>query len=245
MTDSALIPSVIFEDDNLLVFDKPSGLVVNKSQTTPTGTLQDYLLESKNFKELLSKYSNEENPEFDEFISRVGVVHRIDKDTSGLILVSKDPVTFKNLQKLFRDRLIHKEYIAVAHGKLNDELFEIDAPIGRDRSNRMKYAISPRGKEAFTSFEVLNRIQYDDFWVSSVKCFPKTGRTHQLRVHLAAMGSPIIHDVIYSGRRQLKWVKETLEIDRMLLHASKMAFEYNNKKVSFESEMPSIFEKFL
>ena len=124
---------VVFENENFIVFNKPSGLIVNRSQTVKDATLQDYLEEN-------IEIESDDDAE-SEFNQRNGIVHRLDKDTSGIILVAKNDRYFVYLQSLFKDRNIKKEYVTVCLGKIDEERFEIDAPIGRDPKSRFKYAI--------------------------------------------------------------------------------------------------------
>lgn len=231
---------IIFENDNLYVFFKPAGLVVNKSNTSPEGTLQDYLISNLNF---------EYDPASEEdFISRTGLIHRLDKDTSGLLLVAKNKESFDYFQHQFKERRVSKEYLAVVYGNLVEDEFEVDAPIARNRKHRMKYAISKDGKDATTRFVVQKRMQLLGQSVTVIKCFPYTGRTHQLRIHLCAMGASILGDVVYGGKRQLKWAYNVAGITRMMLHATRLGVyleEGDNNMTWFESEPPVEFSRFL
>ncbi len=213
---------------------------MNKSDTSPDGTLQDYLISEYGY--LYDKTSD------DDFISRTGLIHRLDKDTSGLLLVAKNKDSFDYFQNQFKERRISKEYLAVVYGNLVEDEFEIDAPIARNRKHRMKYAISKNGKDATTRFVVHKRLQLLGQSVTVLKCFPYTGRTHQLRIHLCAMGTAILGDVIYGGKRQLKWAFNEAEITRMMLHAARLGVylnESDNDMTWFESEPPVEFSKFL
>lgn len=232
---------IIFENENLYVFYKPSGLVVNKSETSPGGTLQDYLIDELNFS--YDHYSE------DDFLSRTGLVHRLDKDTSGVLLVAKNKESFAYFQHQFKERRVSKEYLAVVYGNLVENEFEVDAPIARNRKHRMKYAISKDGKDAVTRFIVNKRMQLQDHAVSVLTCLPYTGRTHQLRVHLCAMGTPILGDIIYGGKRQLKWAfGSEVGITRLMLHATRLGIYLNEKDTDmtwFVAESPQEFVRFL
>ena len=139
-------PKVIFENNDLFVFDKPSGLVVNLSKTSPENTLQNSLIDD---------YGLVYNPDSEfEFISRAGIVHRLDKDTSGVIIVAKNKDSFEFLQSQFKERKVHKEYIALVSGRIGDKEIHIDAPIGRDKTNRIRQAIDQDGRESFTKIDV-------------------------------------------------------------------------------------------
>lgn len=234
--------NILHENDNFLIIDKPSGLVVNRSKTSPDNTLQDLLESSKYF---TPENKEESVPAGDDFTSRTGIVHRLDKDTSGLIFVALNEKTFVNMQKKFKSRKVKKEYIAVVLGKLPNDVIEINAPIGRDNKNRTKFVVSKSGKEAFTRVALISTTELAGRKVTSVLCKPTTGRTHQLRVHLCALGTPILGDKIYGGRKQLKWAREEASIDRLMLHASKLEFELDDIKYSFFADAPSEFGAFL
>ena len=229
---------VVFENENFIVINKPSGLVVNRSQTVKdTATLQDYLNENI---ELESDDDLES-----EFNKRNGIVHRLDKDTSGIILVAKNDKYFTYLQSLFKERKIKKEYVAVVLGQVNEERFEIDAPIGRDPKSRFRFAIVRGEKESQTYFERIKLISESENNYTSLKCFPKTGRTHQIRVHLAAYGFPILGDKTYSSARDSE-LYENLGINRLMLHSKSVTFnDMNNEEFSFECEIPEEFSKFM
>jgi len=217
---------ILYEDSYILVLNKPSGVVVNKSVTSSDITIQDKI----------AGYIVADDEE-SEFFQRAGIVHRIDKDTSGVLLIAKDIGSFKRLQKQFKRREVTKEYIAVVHGEIKDDMFEVNAPIKRNPSNRLKYAIVEGGKEAVTRFEKLKTINN----LTVLKCFPKTGRTHQIRVHLTALGHPIIMDTLYSNVLQLSEAKE--KFPRMLLHATKITIKHpqSGEMVTFEAPLPAEF----
>ncbi len=240
---------IIFEDDSLLVFDKPPGLVVDKSETQTTGTLQNWLEE--NYPEIKAE--------------RMGIVHRLDKDTSGVILIAKTEAVLQNLQGQFKDRKTKKEYVALVHGKVT-ESGVVEGAIGRNPGNREKFIVLEEGKEAMTEYEPisnlffklplagqsffndLNKIQlrklermnYDQF--SLVRCFPKTGRTHQIRVHLKYLGHPIVADEKYVGRRMYRLDKRWCP--RMFLHAEKIGFYHpsSGEWMDLESKLPEDLE---
>ena len=228
---------VVFENENFIVFNKPSGLIVNRSQTVKDSTLQDYLDEN-------IEMESDDDVE-SEFNQRNGIVHRLDKDTSGIILVAKNERYFTYLQSLFKERIIKKEYLAVCLGKIDEERFEIDASIGRDPKSRFKYAIVRGEKESQTYFEREKVTNEGETFFTSLKCFPKTGRTHQIRVHLAAYGFPILGDKTYSSQRDSN-LYENLGINRLMLHSKSVTFNgMDGEDFSFECEAPEEFLKFM
>lgn len=219
-------PTIIFEDDNLLVIDKPSGLIVNSSITAKSTTLQDMLNE---------KYKLVVNRD-NEFSSRSGIVHRLDKDTSGLLLIAKNEATFMDLKQQFMDRKVYKKYVAVVYGGVKDEQAEIDAPILRNPANRTRFIVSDSGRPALTKYTLVQKT--DAF--SLLDVFPQTGRTHQIRVHFSALGHPVVGDYLYASRHQLH--ESSDKFSRLMLHAAAISFYYNNTKQLFESILPSDFK---
>jgi 23S rRNA pseudouridine1911/1915/1917 synthase len=237
-------PTIIFEDNDLLVLDKPAGLVVNKSPTTPEGTLQDFLVEKYPdlFSVKLDKKQAAAKAALPDFIDRAGIVHRLDKDTSGVIVVAKTPQAFSNLQKQFKSRGVQKEYIALVAGIIEDKKVEIEAPIGRNPKKGLKFAVVSSGRDAQTYVEKIEEVQIEGRKYSLIKVEPKTGRTHQIRVHLAAMNHPVAGDKLYSRRKDLK--DDDNIFGRMMLHAIKIGFKHpkSNEDVSFESPSPPEFK---
>ena len=203
-----LDPKIIFEDDYLVALDKPSGLVVNRSNTHTGVTLQDFVEEQIDMED--------ENEETD-FTNRSGILHRLDKDTSGVILMAKDPDTFTNILAQFKNRQISKEYKAVLMGTLPENIIDIDAGIKRNPKFSFKYAISPEGRSSQTHIEKVKEIEIDGRFYTSVTVRPKTGRTHQIRVHCAALNRPIACDEIYCTRKEYEISRENFP--RLMLHA--------------------------
>ncbi|MFC1756016.1 RluA family pseudouridine synthase [Patescibacteria group bacterium] len=224
---------IIFEDDSLVVIDKPSGVVVNISESSPENTIQN---------ELQKTFSGKDSGAMGfEFSKRTGVVHRLDKDTSGVLIAAKNEESFFSIKNQFKERLVKKHYIALVFGELEDPIVEVDAPIARNPKNRIKMAIVDGGRNAESRFELDEVIDYGDEKLSVVNCYPTTGRTHQLRVHLAAMKHPIVADPIYMTRKQFTMFEQDFE--RLMLHAWKIQFNHpkTNNELSFEAPLPKVF----
>ncbi len=229
----------LFEDDFILVVNKPSGLVVNNSATSSPQTLQN-LLKSPSQQETLPPEPEDELIE-SEFTQREGIVHRLDKDTSGVLIVAKNEEAFTSLQKQFKDRTIAKEYVAWVIGEIADDKFEINAPIKRNPRSRFKFAVVADGKDAFTAFEKVKTVEINDQKATLLKVYPKTGRTHQIRVHLSAFDHPIIGDEIYGTKKQLEdWYQV---FPRLMLHSQKITFNHpiNGNLMSVEAPLPPEF----
>lgn len=208
-------PKIIFEDSYILVVDKPSGLVVNRAATVKKRTLQDWVEEKIKIRGLGLK------PDSD-FVRRSGIVHRLDKDTSGVMVIAKTAEAFTYLQSQFKQRRVVKKYLALVHGCLEPRRGNIKLPLARNPSNKKKFAVCLGGRSSETNYRVLKR--YDKLLhhrlkrtVSLIELQPKTGRTHQIRVHLKHIGHPIVADPIYLGKKRLKQDKELSP--RLFLHA--------------------------
>ena len=229
---------VIFENQNFIVVDKPIGIVVNRSETSKDNTLQDWVEEN-----ILTDLEENEESESD-FFSRSGIVHRIDKDTSGILLIAKNEEYFEYLQNIFKTREVEKKYIVLAMGKIEDGRFEIDAPIGRNPKNRFKYAIIRDGKESQTYFEKIKDVNIDGNEFTLLYAYPRTGRTHQIRVHLGANGTPVAGDQIYLSEKEQDFCK-SCKIDRLMLHSLSIKFTgMEGEEFYFESEVPLEFTKY-
>jgi 23S rRNA pseudouridine1911/1915/1917 synthase len=228
--------NVVFENEDFVVIEKPNGVVVNRSETQANETLQDFI--DKNILRI------EDLEEGTEFKSRSGLVHRLDKDTSGILLVAKNLDSFTKLQEKFKSREVEKKYVCVVLGEVLDDRFEIDAPISRNPNNRFKYAVVRDGKEAQTYFEKIKTIDVNGYKLTSLFAFPRTGRTHQIRVHLTANNCPVVIDPIYMSQKEQE-LSEILDIHRLMLHAKSLKFDYNGKEYFFESKLPKEFEKYI
>lgn len=233
----------IYEDEYILALDKPSGIAVNRSDTMKDPTIQDYLENELGMKiDPIVEETETEDEYPSEFSSRTGIVHRLDKDTSGVLLIAKTEEVFKDLIRQFKERETKKEYIALVHGKVAYELFEIDAPIKRNPTSPMKMGIVADGKEAFTSFERLKVITIGEKKYTLLRAIPKTGRTHQIRVHLTAADHTIAHDPIYCTQKVFE--EDTQEFSRLMLHAQRLfcVHPVTNEELVLESPLPIEFD---
>lgn len=215
---------IIYEDSDLLVVNKPRGMVVHPSAGHHSGTLVNALLfHCKD----LSGINGVERP---------GIVHRIDKDTSGLLVVAKNDYTHVHLSEQLAKKDIKRVYEAIVHGEIPHEKGMIDAPIGRDPKDRQKMGVVENGKHAVTHFRVLHR--YTDF--THIECMLETGRTHQIRVHMKYIGNPLVGDPKYGPRK-------TLDIDGQALHAKLIGFTHPSTKewLEFKVDAPEYFSNVL
>ncbi len=220
--------NIIYEDRDILILDKPSGVIVNKADTTKNEiTVQDFLESKYNF----------ENPtgSDSDFYKRAGIVHRIDKETSGILITAKNKESFENLQAQFKERKVEKTYVALVHGDVKSNEGEISVPIGRLPWNRKRFGVMVGGKEATTYYKVIERINK---LYTLLELYPKTGRTHQIRVHLKYLNHPIFGDEFYAGRKTSRSDRKIL--NRFFLHARKISFFHpkTGKKIEFESDLP-------
>jgi 23S rRNA pseudouridine1911/1915/1917 synthase len=237
---------IIFEDEQFLVLNKPAGIVVNKSDSAKETTVQEWM-EEKLASEVLAVTGESEIEK--EFISRGGVVHRLDKDTSGLLLLAKNPESFEKLKDQFKERTVAKKYLTLVHGDVKPPEGQIDAPIERSPFNRMHFGVFPGGREAQTIYRKqanYERIQGKEKEVFSLlEVEPKTGRTHQIRVHMKYVNHPVVSDPIYGGRKNLQ---QDLEFcPRLFLHAFEISFLHpiTGEKLAFKAELPPELQKVL
>lgn len=227
---------IIYEDDSILVVAKPAGQIVNRAETTKGEvTLQ----------EDLEEYFGIKKPE-EGIGGRAGIVHRLDKDTSGVLVVAKIKEAFADLQAQFKKREVEKEYLALVHGKVKEE-GKIDAPIARHPKDRMWFAVVPGGRKAVTEYKVISyqllAISGEVFSYLRVK--PLTGRTHQIRVHFKHIDHPIAADPLYLSRKQLK--EDRQWCPRIFLHAESLGFKHpkTGAWVRLEAELPQNLQKAL
>ena len=241
MTD--LSKNILYEDNDIVVLDKPAGLVVHPvPQRAGYGASPDSVSEW-----FVSKYPESKNvgePMGD--IERPGIVHRIDRETSGVLLLAKTKIGHKVLKEQFQKREIEKIYHLFVSGNLKDDRGTINLPIGRSVSNFKKRSAErgARGekREAVTYFQMLKRAE--DGSVTFVEAKPKTGRTHQIRVHFKALHHPVVCDKLYGGRRSLGEGGCALGFNRLALHARAITFKtVNGRKVTIEAPYPEDFQK--
>ncbi len=217
---------VVYEDQALLVVDKPAGMVVHPAPGHPAGTLVNALL--AHCPELAAR--GDERP---------GIVHRLDRDTSGLILVAKSEKVRRALQRQFQDRQVHKVYLALLDGHLQPAWGRIEAPLGRDPQHRQRVAVLAGGREAVTEYHVLQQFSQQmgpaagDYTLVEVE--PRTGRTHQIRVHFASIGHPVVGDTVYGRRRS------RLPVPRQFLHARRLGFKHpvTGQRLELEAALPA------
>ncbi|MEO8581841.1 MAG: RluA family pseudouridine synthase [Patescibacteria group bacterium] len=278
---------VLYEDEDLLVINKPPGIVVNRSQTQFEPTIQDWVEErAGNFKSLISNFQKEVLTDSQKeslsiilgepiqlFTERSGIVHRLDKDTSGVLLIAKNPAALIACMSQFKLRQTLKKYLALVHGKFQPQSGEINLPIGRNAKMRLQFAVREDGKASVTEYQVLeyhSRLDIEkvvanvetidkpslDFYskethglpknirhaikmyqgFSLVELTPKTGRTHQIRVHLSHLHHPIVGDKTYSGiKRRLI---DQIWCPRIFLHAKSLKIVHPRTKAEIEFAAP-------
>ena len=217
---------IIYEDKDIIVVNKPKGLVVHPANGNPDGTLVNAIMAI--CKDSLSGIGGEIRP---------GIVHRLDKDTSGILIIAKNDKAHINLSEQIKNHEVQKTYIALVRGIVKENEATINMPIGRSTKDRKKMAVTKNGKEAITHFKVLER--YDNYTLLEVKI--ETGRTHQIRVHLTQIGYPIVGDTTYSNGKN-EW-----NIQGQCLHAKSLKFKHpiTGKEMYLEAEIPEYFQKVL
>jgi 23S rRNA pseudouridine1911/1915/1917 synthase len=218
---------IVYEDDDLLVVNKPKGMVVHPANGNPDGTLVNALL-----------YHCGDSLSGINGVIRPGIVHRIDKDTSGLLIVAKNDVAHLGLAEQIKEHSFSRAYEAVVYGNVKDDEGTVNAPIGRNPKDRKKMAVTMKNsKSAITHYKVIKR--YGNF--THIRCILETGRTHQIRVHMASIGHPIAGDEVYGPKKVIK------ELHGQCLHAKHIGFVHPRTKewLEFETELPEYFRKFL
>ena len=216
----------VYEDNDIIVVNKPKGMVVHPANGNPDGTLVNAIMAM--CKNSLSGIGGEIRP---------GIVHRLDKDTSGLLIVAKNDKAHINMSEQIKNREVNKIYIALVRGVVSENEATINMPIGRSTKDRKKMAVRKDGKEAVTHFSVLKR--YKKYTLLQVKI--DTGRTHQIRVHMAEIGHPVVGDMVYSNG------KNEFGVEGQMLHAKSLDFKHpiTGRQMHLEAELPDYFKKVL
>ena len=214
---------IVYEDDDVLVVNKPAGMVVHPAAGHPDHTLVNALLYHCPLSQINGKL-------------RPGIVHRIDRDTSGLLMVAKNDQAHRSLSQQLKDKTTSRYYLALVHGNMKENRGTIDAPLGRSPKDRKKQAVVANGRKAVTHFEVLRRYQA----YTLIKCQLETGRTHQIRVHLKYIGHPVAGDPVYGP-------KKTLAGKGQYLHAAELGFTHpvTGVRLDFKAELPDYFKNIL
>ncbi|HJH33752.1 MAG TPA: RluA family pseudouridine synthase [Ligilactobacillus aviarius] len=214
---------IVYEDDDMIVVNKPQGMVVHPAPGHPDHTLVNALL----YHSPLSTINGTFRP---------GIVHRIDKDTSGLLMVAKNDLAHQSLAEQLRNKTNKREYLALVYGQIKEDEGTIDAPLGRNPQDRKKQAVVKSGRHAVTHFKVVKR--YDNFTL--VKCILETGRTHQIRVHMKYIGHPLVGDPLYGPRK-------VIGKNGQFLHAALLGFKHprTGEEMVFEAPLPENFQKML
>ncbi|MCH7882906.1 RluA family pseudouridine synthase [Patescibacteria group bacterium] len=230
-----MILRIIYEDEDIVVVNKPPGVVVHPDAHHKSGSL---------IQELIEKYPELKNVGEDPV--RPGIVHRLDKDTSGLLLITRNQNSFRYFKEVFQKRRIKKNYLVLVIGRVKNDKGKIDFPIGRSRKSPLR-RVSGKGlrgktREAVTEYHVLER--FKDYTL--VEAVPVTGRTHQIRSHFAAIGHPVVCDRIYSGKRFRQPADCPAELARQFLHAWKLEFiTLSGAKLGLEADPPEDLERVL
>lgn len=215
---------IVYEDDSIIVVNKPKGMVVHPAIGNPDGTLVNAIMNI--CKDSLSGIGGEIRP---------GIVHRLDKDTTGLLIIAKNDKAHVNLSEQIKNREVKKIYIALVRGIIPENEATINMPIGRSTKDRKKMAVVKNGKEAVTHFKVLNR--FKNYTLLEIKI--DTGRTHQIRVHISEIGYPVVGDMVYSNG------KNEFGIQGQMLHAKSLDFKHpiTGKQMHLEAELPKYFKE--
>ncbi len=217
---------IVYEDSDIIVVNKPKGLVVHPAVGNPDGTLVNAIMNI--CKDSLSGIGGEIRP---------GIVHRLDKDTTGLLIIAKNDKAHINLSEQIKNREVKKIYIALVRGIVPENEATINMPIGRSTKDRKKMAVVKNGKEAVTHFKVLNR--YKKYTLLEIKI--DTGRTHQIRVHMSEIGYPVVGDMVYSNG------KNEFGVEGQMLHAKSLDFKHpiTGEQMHLEAELPSYFKEII
>ncbi|WP_333860403.1 RluA family pseudouridine synthase [Clostridium sp.] len=217
---------ILYEDTDVIVVNKPQGMIVHPASGVYTGTLVNALL--NHCREDLSGING---------VARPGIVHRIDKDTSGILVVAKNDMAHNKLSEQLKDHSMTREYIALVEGIIKEEKGSVDKSLGRHKKDKIKMAVVEGGKRAVTHYEVIRRFKEHTL----VKCVLETGRTHQIRVHMCYLGHPVVGDLVYGYKRQ------KFNLKGQLLHAQKLGFIHpgTGKYMEFQTEVPEYFKRII
>ncbi len=270
--------SIVYEDEDILIIDKPAGTIVNDAESVPDEehTIQEWFLE--NYGDLYAsasetretweslvpdEFSDEYGTPLEIFAQRKGLTHRLDKETSGALVLAKNPGAMVMMLKQFRERTVQKTYRCLTHGKFSIESDTLRMPLGRDPRDRRRFDVRPTGRTAETSYEVeqywphLDEAAVRSWWKSRgqkvpisnfrkrkkiyqgfslVTCFPKTGRTHQIRVHMSAVDHPLVGDSTYAGHKRTQ--VDAVWCPRQFLHAAKIEFTHPRSGEMLTVEVP-------
>lgn len=225
-------PRIIYQDDSVFVVDKPSGWITNKADTaTSQPVIQAWVCDSFDY------------PLKGDREMRDGIVHRLDKETSGILLVAKTKPSFEKLQSEFKSREVQKTYTALLHGKVEPVEGKIDASLGRLPWRRDRFGVLSGGRQSVTEYKVVKFFPGNNAGHTLVEFYPKTGRTHQIRVHAKHIGHAIVADEFYAGRKTAR--NDRRWCPRLFLHASEIKFIHpeTGKKIEFKSELPADLAK--
>lgn len=268
----------VYEDSDLVVINKPPGVVVNRAKSVPGATVQDWMdkrysipqafnsgeiSQDKTWWSLIPESFDASYGEPDRiFVDRSGMVHRLDKDTSGVLVLAKNPGAMMALMAQFQERVVHKTYICLVHGLFVQDGDTIRLPVGRSNFNRQRFTVSADGRPAETEFLVKERFSFNDEKLlriakdtagekiekelkqklrlyegfSLVECLPKTGRTHQIRVHMSHLQHPLVGDKLYVGKKRVKL--DELWCSRQFLHAAQIVFNHPRTGEEITAEAP-------
>lgn len=239
-------PHILFEDDDLLIINKPAGITVNRSETTKDDTIQDW---AENYLHIAGGLEHNAG-EGNDFYDRGGIVHRLDKETSGVLVLAKSPEAFLAVQGQFKERVVLKKYLALAHGIVTPAQGEIKAPVGRLPWNRTQFGIVAGGRDSVTFYERIGIYDLPEKGGgkekgSLLELTPHTGRTHQIRVHLKYIGHPIFADFLYAGRKTAREDRKLLE--RVFLHAQSLSLLHpkSGERIEFKAPLPPELENVL
>lgn len=251
-----MVIPVLYEDSEIVVIEKPSGVICNRAETVRVETLQDWICPKLDYSHCGGQV-DEQDCEY--FKQRDGLVHRLDKETSGVMVLAKTPEAFIELLRQFREREVTKTYLALTHGIWKAKEGEISLPIGRRRDNRQRMGVVEDGRESVTQYKVIGEYQKGVFpkelvvedrgyvGFSLVEFYPKTGRMHQIRVHARQFGHPLVGDEQYAGRKRSR--EDRKWVGRVMLHAASLELNHptTKKRMKWESkgEIGEVVEKYL